>query len=277
MAEDHTFEELLAQSSLGTSRACELREGTSLAHAEAVCEQAEKQQVLPAPAIHTEPAPYTMAAAHTAHAMAAAHTAPAAPAALATDIAAGPPPRHPAQCSLGELWRAYKASGDERLREELILHYSPLVKYVAGRIGVGLPPFVEQADVVASGMVGLVDAIEKFDIKREIKFEMYAMNRIRCEMTDELLAHDRIPPSTRQKDHSVAEEALENRELRRLLARVINTLPEREKTVVTLYYYEGMNFAEIGNVLGVAESHASRLHTKAVLQLRAELGLSRRE
>ena len=66
-------------------------------------------------------------------------------------------------------------------------------------------------------------------------------------------------------------EIAEDRELRRLLARAINTLPEREKTVVTLYYYEGLTLAEIGNVLGVTESRVSQIHTKSVLQLRAKL------
>ncbi|MER5546732.1 RNA polymerase sigma factor WhiG [Streptomyces sp. CG4] len=252
--------------------------------------------------------------------------------------------RPPAPSSLDELWRSYKATGDERLREQLILHYSPLVKYVAGRMSVGLPPNVEQADFVSSGVFGLIDAIEQFDIGREIKFETYAITRIRSAMIDELRALDWIPRSVRQKAriverayatlearlrrtpnegevaaelgmevdelHAVLSqlslanvvaleellhaggegsdqlslmdtledtaadnpvEVAEDRELRRLLARAINTLPEREKTVVTLYYYEGLTPAEIGNVLGVTESRVSQIHTKAVLQLRAKL------
>ncbi|KOG43209.1 MULTISPECIES: RNA polymerase sigma factor WhiG [Streptomyces] len=245
--------------------------------------------------------------------------------------------------SLDELWRSYKASGDGRLREQLILHYSPLVKYVAGRVSVGLPPNVEQADFVSSGVFGLIDAIEKFEPERSIKFETYAITRIRGAMIDELRALDWIPRSVRQKaraverayatleaqlrrtpsEGEVAEEMgialeelhgvfsqlslanvvaleellhvggegerlslmdtledtaaenpveiAEDRELRRLLARAINTLPEREKTVVTLYYYEGLTLAEIGNVLGVTESRVSQIHTKSVLQLRAKL------
>ncbi|WP_424211549.1 RNA polymerase sigma factor WhiG [Streptomyces sp. BI20] len=254
--------------------------------------------------------------------------------------------RSTAPSSLESLWRAYKSSGDERLREQLILHYSPLVKYVAGRVSVGLPPNVEQADFVSSGVFGLIDAIEKFDIERSIKFETYAITRIRGAMIDELRALDWIPRSVRQKaraverayatlearlrrtpgEGEVAEEMgiavedlhavfsqlslanvvaleellhvgggegggdrlslmdtledtaaddpveiAEDRELRRLLARAINTLPEREKTVVTLYYYEGLTLAEIGNVLGVTESRVSQIHTKSVLQLRAKL------
>lgn len=265
-----------------------------------------------------------------------------------SDRAAVPPAARGSVCSavpssLDELWRAYKATADERLREQLILHYSPLVKYVAGRVSVGLPPNVEQADFVSSGVFGLIDAIEKFDPDRSIKFETYAITRIRGAMIDELRALDWIPRSVRQKARAVERayatleavlrrtpteaevaaemgieidelhnvfsqlslanvvaleellhvggegdrlslmdtledtaadnpvEVAEDRELRRLLARAINTLPEREKTVVTLYYYEGLTLAEIGQVLGVTESRVSQIHTKSVLQLRAKL------
>jgi RNA polymerase sigma factor for flagellar operon FliA len=246
--------------------------------------------------------------------------------------------------ALNELWRAYKATGEPRLREQLILHYSPLVKYVAGRVSVGLPPNVEQADFVSSGVFGLIDAIEKFEPERSIKFETYAITRIRGAMIDELRALDWIPRSVRQKARAVERayatleakfhrtpseaevaaemgigvedlhaifgqlslanvvaleellhvgteggdrlslvdtledraadnpvEVAEDRELRRLLARAVNTLGEREKTVVTLYYYEGLTLAEIGQVLGVTESRVSQIHTKSVLQLRAKL------
>ncbi|MFI1093116.1 RNA polymerase sigma factor WhiG [Streptomyces sp. NPDC020917] len=251
--------------------------------------------------------------------------------------------RPPAPTSLDALWRTYKATGDKRLREQLILHYSPLVKYVAGRVSVGLPANVEQADFVSSGVFGLIDAIEKFDPDRAIKFETYAITRIRGAMIDELRALDWIPRSVRQKARAVERayatleatlrrtpsepevaaemgvpleelhgvfsalslanvvaleellhvgvegdrlslvdtledtgadnpvEVAEDRELRRLLAGAVNTLPEREKTVVTLYYYEGLTLAEIGQVLGVTESRVSQIHTKSVLQLRAKL------
>jgi RNA polymerase sigma factor for flagellar operon FliA len=250
----------------------------------------------------------------------------------------------PASTPLDELWRSYKTTGEARLREQLILHYSPLVKYVAGRVSVGLPSNVEQADFVSSGVFGLIDAIEKFDPDRSIKFETYAITRIRGAMIDELRALDWIPRSVRQKARTVERayatlearfhrtpsetevaaemdigidelhgifsqlslanvvaleellhvgtesgdclslidtledraadnpvEVAEDRELRRLLARAVNTLPEREKTVVTLYYYEGLTLAEIGQVLGVTESRVSQIHTKSVLQLRAKL------
>ena len=254
----------------------------------------------------------------------------------------------PSRRALDDLWRAYKAHGDPRLREQLILHYSPLVKYVAGRVGVGLPANVEQADFVSSGVFGLIDAIEKFDPERAIKFETYAISRIRGAIIDELRALDWIPRSVRQKARAVERayatlevslkrtphdpevaaemgialedlhtifsqlslanvvaldellhpggesgdrvslldtledtaaddpvEVAEGRELRRLLARAINTLPDREKTVVSLYYYEGLTLAEIGQVLGVTESRVSQIHTKAVLQLRAKLSDAR--
>src|SRR3712207_6772731 len=107
------------------------------------------------------------------------------------------------ESAIAELWREYKASGEERLRERLILHYSPLVKYVAGRVGVGLPPNIEQADLVSYGIFGLIDAIEKFDIGRSIKFETYAISRIRGAIIDELRAIDWIPRSIRHKAREV--------------------------------------------------------------------------
>ena len=243
--------------------------------------------------------------------------------------------------ALGTLWREFKSSHDEGLRERLILHYSPLVKYVAGRVSVGLPATIEQADLVSYGIFGLIDAIEKFDIERNIKFETYAINRIRGAIIDELRAIDWIPRSVRFKareveralgelegrllrppsDAELAEElgvslddlqetlnqinlvsvvaldellsvsgekgeavslvdtladtkaadpemSFESEETRHLLAQAINHLPERERLVITLYYYEGLTLAEIGGVLGVTESRVCQMHTKAVLQLR---------
>ncbi|MDP9397757.1 MAG: RNA polymerase sigma factor WhiG [Actinomycetota bacterium] len=265
------------------------------------------------------------------------------PAAAATAQAAAE-----ADQALRTLWADFKAGGSSELRERLILHYSPLVKYVAGRVGVGLPPNIEQADLVSYGIFGLIDAIEKFDLERAIKFETYAISRIRGAIIDELRAIDWIPRSVRHKAREVekayaaleaqlhrspsetevaaelgvsmadlraifsqvsfvnvvaldellsvggekgdklslvdtledtkAEDpvlAFESQETKYLLARSINTLPEREKIVVTLYYYEGLTLAEIGQVLGVTESRICQMHTKAVLQLRAKLVDSR--
>jgi RNA polymerase sigma factor for flagellar operon FliA len=246
--------------------------------------------------------------------------------------------------AIAALWKEFKETSDPQLRERLILHYSPLVKYVAGRVGVGLPPNIEQADLVSYGIFGLIDAIVKFDISRAIKFETYAISRIKGAIIDELRAIDWIPRSVRYKarevekayaalesrlhrtptELEVAEElgislddlhtifsqvsfvnvialdellnvggergdklslvdtledtkaedpvqAFETEETKYLLARAINTLPEREKIVVTLYYYEGLTLAEIGQVLGVTESRICQMHTKAVLQLRGKL------
>src|SRR3954468_20463149 len=246
--------------------------------------------------------------------------------------------------AIAALWKSFKESADPQLRDRLILHYSPLVKDVAGRVGVGLAPNIEQADLVSYGIFGLIDAIEKFDITRAIKFETYAISRIKGAIIDELRAIDWIPRSVRYKarevekayaalearlhrtptEPEVADElgislddlhtifsqvsfvnvialdellngggergdklslvdtledtkaedpvsAFETEETKYLLARAINTLPEREKIVVTLYYYEGLTLAEIGQVLGVTESRICQMHTKAVLQMRSKL------
>src|SRR5205809_1966207 len=108
-----------------------------------------------------------------------------------------------AEAALRELWQDFKKTGDAALRERLILHYSPLVKYVAGRVGVGLPPNIEQADLVSYGIFGLIDAIVKFDLERAIKFETYAISRIRGAIIDELRAIDWIPRSVRYKAREV--------------------------------------------------------------------------
>ena len=268
---------------------------------------------------------------------------PAGPAAEPPSRLAGRPQAE-IDLALQELWRNYKDTEDPNLRERLILHYSPLVKYVAGRVGVGLPPNIEQADLVSYGIFGLMDAITKFDINRSIKFKTYAISRIRGAIIDELRSIDWIPRSVRAKAREVerayasleatfrrtpterevaAELGIALRELRGifaqvsfvnvvaldellnvggdrgdklalidtledtkaedpvasfetdetkyLLAKAINTLPEREKIVVTLYYYENLTLAEIEQVLGVTESRICQMHTKAVMQLRAKL------
>src|SRR5438270_1559845 len=98
-----------------------------------------------------------------------------------------------------QLWEDYKSSQAREARDRLIVHYSPLVKYVAGRVSVGLPQNIEQADLVSYGIFGLIDAIEKFDPGRDIKFETYAISRIRGAIIDELRAIDWIPRSVRSK------------------------------------------------------------------------------
>jgi RNA polymerase sigma factor FliA len=245
--------------------------------------------------------------------------------------------------AIAELWTRYVEGRDSALRDRLILHYAPLVKYVAGRVGSGLPAHVEQADLISYGTFGLIDAITRYEPTREVKFESYAMARIRGAIIDELRHTDWIPRSVRMKarqfERAVA--ALESRlqrtpseeevaaelemdvedvrkflgqlslvnvvaldelltdddggssprlvdtlqdssaldpqamaehgEARQLLARAVEQLPEREKVVVSLYYFEGLTLADIGRVLGVTESRICQLHTKAVLHLRTKL------
>ncbi|MCF6505824.1 RNA polymerase sigma factor WhiG [Blastococcus sp. MG754426] len=247
-----------------------------------------------------------------------------------------------ADAVLADLWARYVEVRDPGLRDRLILHYAPLVKYVAGRVGSGLPAHVEQADLISYGTFGLIDAITRFEPTREVKFESYAMARIRGAIIDELRNTDWIPRSVRVKarafERTVAElestlhrtptdeevaaamdmdvedirkflgqlslvnvvaldelltddeggsprlgdtlqdpsaldpQAMaEHGEARQLLARAVEQLPEREKVVVSLYYFEGLTLADIGRVLGVTESRICQLHTKAVLHLRTKL------
>ncbi|HEY5514901.1 MAG TPA: sigma-70 family RNA polymerase sigma factor, partial [Pengzhenrongella sp.] len=100
-------------------------------------------------------------------------------------------------------WREFKVTGDRALRERLILHYAPLVTAVAGRLGMRLPSSVERADLVSYGMFGLIDAIEKYELDRAVKFETYASARIRGAIIDELRAIDWIPRSVRTKARAV--------------------------------------------------------------------------
>jgi len=240
---------------------------------------------------------------------------------------------------LAELWGRFKADGDLRAREGLILHFSPLVKFVAGRLGAGLPRNVDPSDLVSYGTFGLIDAIDKFEPERGYKFETYAVNRIKGAILDELRALDWVPRSVRARareiqrsmaelEHSLQrtpteqeladhmdlpvstlrdqlgelstlgfvalDEVLnpderdsaairdvvpdagaldpsgsfEREETRYLLVDSINRLPERDRLVVTLYYFEGLTLAEIGSVLNVTESRVCQIHTKAVLSLR---------
>src|SRR6202161_929704 len=100
---------------------------------------------------------------------------------------------------LQDLWRRYKSSGDERARERLVVAYSPLVKYVAGRMGFGLPAHVEEADLISYGLGVCISAIQRFDLSREIKFETYAITRIRGAIIDELRTLDWVPRSVRAR------------------------------------------------------------------------------
>lgn len=249
-----------------------------------------------------------------------------------------------------ELWRKYKEANDETLkedlREEIILRYAPLVKYMAGRIAVSIPPTVEFEDLVHYGIIGLIDAIEKFDLAQNTKFKTYATQRIRGAIFDELRQIDWIPRSTRQKskelevvyanleyklgraatDEEVAAELgidikelnqlilevsgttllslddicpisndeemslmdtlegpisktpeaiTEKEEAKQLLVEAIEKLPQREREVIALYYYEELTLKEIGEVLNITESRVSQLHTKIILRLRGYLSKHR--
>ena len=242
------------------------------------------------------------------------------------------------------LWRQYRRTHDQALRDRLILTYAPLVKYVAGRLGSGLPAHVDEGDLVSYGLLGLIGAIERYDPDRDVKFETYALARIKGSIIDELRALDWVPRSVRARardiERAIAElEAKLNRaptdeeiatklglsqeelddslteisrssiaaldelwtvqggggdqvalidtiedtqgpqpqseldvaELKEMMAEAISRLPEREKLVITLYYYEELTLREIGEVLGVTESRVSQLHTKAILRLKARL------
>jgi RNA polymerase sigma factor FliA len=246
---------------------------------------------------------------------------------------------------LNELWRRYKAEGDEDARERLVLAYSPLVKYVAGRMAASLPSHVEEADLISYGLIGLIAAVERFEVERAIKFETFAITRIKGSIIDELRSLDWVPRSVRSRareiervnaklehelrraptDRDMAEalemstedfqealvqisnssvvaldelwtlsdakgdqvslldtihdpnapdpaRVLDAGEMRERVSDEIARLPEREKLVVALYYYENLTLREIGEVLGVTESRVSQLHTKAILRLKSRLG-----
>jgi RNA polymerase sigma factor for flagellar operon FliA len=243
-----------------------------------------------------------------------------------------------------QLWRQYRLQKDQKLRDRLILTYAPLVKYVAGRLGSGLPAHVDEGDLVSYGLLGLISAIERYDPDRDVKFETYAIARIKGSIIDELRQMDWVPRSVRARAREIEramteleakmgrapteeeiakklgvsqddlqdslleisrtsiaaldelwtasssgdqvalidtiedtqgpepQTALAATETREALGEAISRLPEREKLVVTLYYYEELTLREIGEVLGVTESRVSQLHTKAILRLKARLG-----
>ncbi|MFA6508173.1 MAG: RNA polymerase sigma factor WhiG [Treponemataceae bacterium] len=242
-----------------------------------------------------------------------------------------------------ELWDLYRRGRDPAIRETFIKQYAPLVKYVAGKVAVGMPHSVEFDDLVGFGVFGLLDAIDKFDPNKNVKFKTYAVTRIRGAIFDELRSIDWVPRSVRQKTREIEEtigslEAqlgrtvtdqeiaaamgmsedeflktmlkvsgtsvlslndvwyagdendrisigesiespsslnpdviVEKEEIRRVIIEAINELPEKEKKVLVLYYYEDLTLKEIGQVLEVTESRVSQLHTKAILRLRAKL------
>jgi len=230
--------------------------------------------------------------------------------------------------------------GKKKKNDALIMKYAPLIKYIATRIAARLPMHIEIQDLINSGVLGLMDAIEKFDTEKGVKFETYAEYRIKGAILDSLRAMDWVPRSVRKvatllentyadlekklgrpaRDEEVAAamdveveklhklmsrvshvsmvslerdsknnthtsllerlvnpddasgfDKLDVEEMRDMLAETVERLPEKEQTVVSLYYYSEMTMKEIGKVLNLTESRVSQIHTKAVLRLRGKL------
>jgi RNA polymerase sigma factor FliA len=107
------------------------------------------------------------------------------------------------EVELRDLWRRYKVEGDASARERLVVAYSPMVKFVAGRLGAGLPSHVDDADLISYGLMGLIGAIERFEPERGIKFETFAMTRIRGAIIDELRSLDWVPRSVRARAREI--------------------------------------------------------------------------
>ena len=242
-----------------------------------------------------------------------------------------------------QLWLEYKQSRDPEIRDAFIKQYAPLVKYVAGKVAIGMPHNVEFDDLVGFGVFGLFDAIDKFDPEKHVKFKTYAVTRIRGAIFDELRSIDWVPRSVRQKAREVEESVrrletslgraasdmeiaadlglslddfqklmlkisgtsvlslndvwytgedsekvsivesiesplslnpdtiVEKEEIKRVITEAIHELPDKEKKVLVLYYYEDLTLKEIGKVLEVTESRISQLHTKAIMRLRSKL------
>lgn len=239
------------------------------------------------------------------------------------------------------LWENYSKSRNQDIREKLILEYAPLVKIIAGRLSMYLGYNVEYEDLVSYGIFGLIDAIDKFDYGKGIKFETYASLRIRGSILDQIRKMDWIPRSLRQKqkrletamseletelgrvptDEELAkkleisvdelcswegqsmsstmmsldecidqgvelketavvnsrfetpEQVVEQEEIKRILAETLETLTDKEKKVILLYYYEELTLKEISLVMEVSESRVSQLHTKGLQKLRQRLGV----
>lgn len=242
-----------------------------------------------------------------------------------------------------ELWREYRSTNSSEVRNVLVARYAPLVRYVAGKISIGLPSHVEYDDLVGYGVFGLFDAVNKYDPDKHVKFKTYAVTRIRGAIFDELRSIDWVPRSVRQKsreleesvrklesslgraasDKEVASEmgvtmkeldntlmkisatsllslndvrysgddnmaislgdtitspettypdlVIEKEEMKNVIVSAIQELPDNEKKVLILYYFEDLTLKEIGKVMEVTESRISQLHTKAIIRLRAKL------
>jgi RNA polymerase sigma factor for flagellar operon FliA len=236
----------------------------------------------------------------------------------------------------------YRSTVDPKVKDEIIIEYAPLIKYIAQRIASRLPSNVELDDLISCGVIGLMDAIEKFDPTRDNKFKTYAEFRIRGSILDELRAQDWVPRSVREKaklverayakiesakgspatDEEMCKElsinqdefydllnksksvsvlniddsasfnkgdkklisglmednknsnpfnAVANKGSRDKIKEGIAQLPEKQRLVLSLYYYEDLNLKEIGQVLNVTESRVSQLHTQAIMKLKVKL------
>lgn len=239
-------------------------------------------------------------------------------------------------------WEAYVRTQSPELREQLLMEYLPMVRRLATRFLGTLPKSVRLDDLVSAGVMGLLASIDNFDPTLGIKFETYAMTRIRGAMVDSLRELDWVPRSIRQKarkleqavdqitrkvgrspedaeladhlglnveeyrelldevnvavllslddtlkgqdgsesfladstpDHTSSgqDEQLEEQEVRDLLVDGLRDMPEQERLVVALYYYEELTLKEIGEILGLTESRVSQIHSKALLVLRARV------
>lgn len=234
-----------------------------------------------------------------------------------------------------------QAYPEKKKRHEIILEYAPHIKYISNRLALRLPPHIDISDVINSGIIGLIDAIEKYDESKGVKFKTYAEFRIRGAILDNLRELDWVPRSIRKTstlventyvrlekdlgrpatDDEAAEamnvsieefhriisqtsgitllslEMISNHEDVRLklidcltddegnnplsvfgieelgdiVAEAINSLPEKEKLVISLYYFDDLNMREISKTLKLTESRVSQLHAKAILRLRGKL------
>ena len=238
---------------------------------------------------------------------------------------------------LGRLWDVFKETGDIEAKNEILLNYGYLVKWIVRRMMPKYNNYNEYDDLVSCGMLGLIDAVDKFELKHEVKFETYAVSRIRGEILDYMRSQDWASPSLRKKisaitsayetfesqnlgrpiDHDVAasldmpveqihkilnqshmfnlvnfedalsslnpeseirsqddnapEEELLEKEKKELLTEVIDALPDKERMVITLYYYEGLLLKEIAEILQVTESRVSQIHSKVLAKMRVKL------
>lgn len=237
-----------------------------------------------------------------------------------------------------KLWQDFKNNNSEHAREKLISEYAYLAKYTVDRLNLSPSGAVSYEDLIGHAVVGLIDAIEKFDPERQVKFETYALLRIRGEVIDVIRSLDWAPRSVRRHESTLREvyarlemdlqrpasdsevaahlgievselekmladvgqsavfsldeiissggdimasssssefddpaECAQRSEQKRLLAKSIEELPEREAMVVALYYYDNLTQKEIAAVLGVTESRVCQIHTKAVLRLSGKL------